>query len=294
MRELDVQRTGCFVALPTPARTLEGAMAIEDPKLREQQLSAALDAHIPSDREYATAILARALGDTPWKRFASNFVAVAAGHASVAQACLAAAEQLTQGTTDAAIVFALDSLLDVDTLEWLSLLQRLRTEDRPAGVVPGEACCALVLQTAAQARREGRQALCALKGIGLDADPRNIFSGQASTGAAMAGLIDDVKQRRAAGAEDTWLLVDHNGETARAAEWGNSLFHLMRRNASYADAKTWYPATGFGDTGAATGGIAACIAIAAWQRDYAPSTTALICSSADGPQRAVLCLQGLL
>jgi 3-oxoacyl-[acyl-carrier-protein] synthase-1 len=291
LQDLDARRVGCFVAMPAPGRTLEGAMAIDEPELRAQQLTAASEAHIPSDREYAAAVLARGLFDTPWQRLANNFVAVSAGHAGVAQACLAAAEQLQLGAIETALVFALDSLLDVDTLEWLSLLKRLRTEDRPAGVVPGEACCALVLQSAVAARRHGRQALVTIKAIGTGSDPRNILTGQASTGAVMAGLIDDVKQHCAATEDDCWFLVDHNGETARAAEWGNSLFHLTRRHASYVSAHVQFPAIGFGDTAAASGGVAVCIAISAWERGYAPSARAFICSTADGAPRAVLCLQ---
>lgn len=291
MRELDPRRTGCFVALPAPGRTLEGAQAIDEPELREQQLQAAREARVPSSRDYASAILARGLGDSQWQRLVDGLVPVTAGHASVAQACLLAAEQLQHGAIEAAIVIAMDSLLDVDTLEWLSLLKRLRTEDRPAGVVPGEACCGLVLQSAAVARRQGLRALCAIKAIGIDGDARNILVGMPSTGAVLAGLIDELTQRTAAGAEDCWLMVDHNGETGRAAEWGNSLFHLTRRHASYASAQVWYPATGFGDTGAASGGVAACVAISAWERAYAASDRAFICSAADGPQRAVLHLE---
>jgi 3-oxoacyl-[acyl-carrier-protein] synthase-1 len=189
------------------------------------------------------------------------------------------------------MVIAVDSLLDVDTLDWLNLLKRLKTEDRPAGVVPGEACCSLLLQTAAVARRHKRHALCVVDAVGLAAEPHNLLAGQASPGAVMAKLIDDAKQHSSVGTDNIWFVIDHNGETARASEWGNSLFHLARRHPDYANAQTWYPALGFGDTAAASGGVAACIAIAAWERAYAPSATAFICSAADGPERAVLCLE---
>lgn len=288
--ELDVSRVGCFVALPAPDRTLQGALAIDDPEQREQQLQAAREAHVPSEREYASAILARSLLDSPWQRLATQLVPVSAGHASVAQACLLASEQLQRGQIETALIIAMDSLLDEDTLEWLSLLRRLRSEDRPAGVVPGEACSCLVLQAASTARSQGRQALCRLRAVALDADPRHILAGQPSTGAVMADLIDEVSEP---GDDPPWFIIDHNGEPTRAAEWGNTLFHLTRRHPRYRAAQVWYPAIGFGDTGAASGCVAACIAIAAWQRAYAAASRALICSAADGPERAVVCLERL-
>src|ERR1700712_2308009 len=59
----------------------------------------------------------------------------------------------------------------------------------------------------------------------------------------------------------------------------NVLFHLGRRGLAHPDRQLWFPAIGFGDTAAASGAVATCIALAAWERNYAPSERVSICST---------------
>ncbi len=283
--QLDQRHVGYFLAMPAPGRTLAGADALEDEAARVELQERAADSNLPPDAELAATLLQHALVATRLQSLPARALSITAGHASVSVACLSAAEQLAAGRIELALVIGVDSLLDTDTLVWLEDLQRLRTEQRPAGVMPGEACCVLALESRPVAVQRRARVFCQLESIDVDADAGNILSGAPSTGVVSAELI---ARPHGHGAGSPWLIIDHNGEPARASEWGNTLFHLAGRGPSYQNPQVWFPATGFGDTAAASGGVAACLAMAAWERGYAPSDRVLICSTSDGPQRAVM------
>ncbi|MET0391340.1 MAG: beta-ketoacyl synthase N-terminal-like domain-containing protein [Polyangiales bacterium] len=285
----DPARTSLILALADPGRQLRGAPAVVDETARAELLELAEQYEVYPPAQVAAELATRvqsALGLELPGRPSS----VSAGHASTAHACLQAVERLRRNEIDRAIIASVDSLLDTETLDWLQLLGRLRTEDRPAGVVPGEACAVLVLERGREVRQRKTPVFAELHAVELADEPKNILAGQASPGRVLAELIDN--QHRKRGQDDApWLIADHNGEQARANEWGHCLFHLKPRAASYDQRREWFPATGFGDTGAASGGIGTCLALAAWERGYAPSDQALVCSSADGPERAVMTLR---
>ena len=71
-------------------------------------------------------------------------------------------------------------------------------------------------------------------------------------------------------------------------EWGNAVVRLVAQSPRFAEPVLWYPAASFGDTGAASGAVALCMAIRAFERGYAPAQTATIISSADGSNRAAV------
>jgi 3-oxoacyl-[acyl-carrier-protein] synthase-1 len=82
-----------------------------------------------------------------------------------------------------------------------------------------------------------------------------------------------------------WVISDLNGEPYRAIDWGNA---LVRRIRALAEPVLWCPALWFGDTGAASGAVALCLAARAFERSYAPAPWSLVLSSADGPDRAAV------
>ena len=54
----------------------------------------------------------------------------------------------------------------------------------------------------------------------------------------------------------------------------------------------WLPATGFGNTGAASGAVGLCVAVRGLQRNYAPAPVVAVLSASDGAERAALILSG--
>ena len=79
----------------------------------------------------------------------------------------------------------------------------------------------------------------------------------------------------------------------RAMEWGNAVIRLVGNSQAFAEPVLWYPAASFGDTGAASGAVALCIAVNAFARGYAPAQTVAILSSAEDSSRAAVLLKRL-
>ena len=88
----------------------------------------------------------------------------------------------------------------------------------------------------------------------------------------------------------TWFVVDQNGEVFRANDWGCSLVRMQGTNGiDSAPTDVWYPAASFGDVGAASGAVATCMAMSAFERGYSPSPHAVVMTNSDGADANWLC-----
>ena len=87
-----------------------------------------------------------------------------------------------------------------------------------------------------------------------------------------------------------WIIADQNGEVYRANEWGHALVHLIQAFPTTQNVRMWLPAIGFGDTGAASGGVAACQALRAFARNYHVENDAIVLSSSPWGERAAFVL----
>ena len=274
------RRLGLYGALSRPGRTQSDGDEDDDTPA-------------PEPAALATRTLRRALIGAAWPAEPTKLLcSIDGGHTVGVRALGAAVRDLNQGAVDAAVVVAVDSLLDEITLHQLHSRGRLKCDGAPAGLQPGEAAVALLLLNAAggdatpgaQARPQTRIAtLC------MDDEPKSFIERQASTGEALARALAAAGNGRIEGR--AWVLSDHNGEHYRANEWGCAWARLRAQEEAYAEAEVWYPALSFGDTGAASTLIAVAMARQAHLRGYAPSRTALVASAADGPERGALLLQ---
>ena len=280
-------RAGVFVSFPDPLRTWSGTAAVVDDAERQERADEARTAPRSEAQAIAAELVSKAAQIAELPSTLNLCGVETCGHAGVARAIHSASEALRIGRIDVALVIGVDSLLDVDTLLWLEASARLRTAERAAGLIPGEACGILVLETAQAAARRGHTPYCTVEHIACADDQQNLLNAGASTGAITAHLIHHSMEASAA---PLWLLSDHNGENARASEWGNALFHLTRITQAPIDPVVWFPAISFGDTAAASAVIAICIASAAWARGYQPAKRAVITSISDGPARAAITL----
>jgi hypothetical protein len=210
---------------------------------------------------------------------------VGSGHAGGIEAIRAARAELASGATSLAVVLGMDSLLDEDTLEWLRLCARLKCDGLPTGLQPGEAGVAIALTAVADTRVAAPPAVL-LRAAGAR-EGRTLISGASPVGEALAAVI---ARSWTATDADPWIISDQNGELYRAMEWGYALVRLRGQFPAFAEPTLWYPAVSFGDTGAASGLVAVCVAVRAWERRYAPSNVALILSTSEGDARAALAL----
>lgn len=227
----------------------EGKEILEDWDAEEQERRATLQARL-------VASLARGSG-LPLAPARSRLVFD--GATGFASALVAASDAVARGEVEQALVGGVDSLLDTETIEALAALGLLKAPDNPVGIMPGEAAAFLLVERRDRALRRGA-AVHALVGVPvLERDERDRFADPPSNGAAVARAV----RTCLAGGENparvvSLALVNLCGDPWRAAMWGSALTKVPQ---SVREARAWFPAASFGEIGAATGPVAAGVAV---------------------------------
>jgi 3-oxoacyl-[acyl-carrier-protein] synthase-1 len=193
------------------------------------------------------------------------------------------------------LLLGTDSWLDPMSLGWLQAGNRLKADEQPAGLCPGEAAAALLLERGSEGQRRGATAEASLLASALvpsaqpPEDPaarvtRAPELGQALASAMMKALADAATPLPFRGD----LYVDLNGETWRALAWGHAQPRLLQA-IDFARTRVHLPAVQLGDVGAASAVVSLCLATRAFARGYAAADRALVCSiSEHGHASAIL------
>lgn len=184
------------------------------------------------------------------------------------------------------VVASVDSLLDVGLLETLLLQQRVKTEEQPVGVTPGEAGAALLLRVPGRASTDAPRGRPLIEAVSLGQAPPDApgnARGLASCVRALRPfLLDETR-------EPFWV-SDHNGEELRAMEWGTLQTLLRSEPPHWASFEAWYTATSFGETGTASGALGVCLGARALERAYAPSRAGISLSTDESGEHAAVLL----
>ncbi len=209
------------------------------------------------------------------------------GHAGFAMALQAAMQLLAQGRVAACVVGGVDSLCDDLALDAFAAASRLKTGINPVGLQPGEAAAFLLIETPNSARRRNVPPLALLTGVTLAREPRGddpppVGEGLAQAVLQLAAATGPLPPR------ETFFVLDRNGEAIRASDWGYCQRRLVAKMPGLLPAPEWDPAISFGDTGAASGALAAQLVTRGYARGYAPGRTAVLLSSSDGGGRAAI------
>ena len=268
---LSSARSAFYVSLANSARTTDGAEPDDGARQREAQR-----------------LLGNAARIAGWPGEPKVAFVTTSGHTGAAEALAAAVTDLRSGRVGTAIVGGIDTLVEEDTLSWLHRTERLKTPNRAVGLEPGEAAAFVVVESEATAAPAGTVLAC-IADVKLGNEPRTLRSAGTSVGEGLANaVIAAAPSARPEEEPPPWLLSDHNGESYRAHEWGNAIVRLRARSAAFEALRLWYPAINFGDTGAASGVIAMCVAARAFERGYAPARRVTLTSTGDGPERAAV------
>jgi 3-oxoacyl-[acyl-carrier-protein] synthase-1 len=210
------------------------------------------------------------------------------GNPGVADALRDAAALLRSGAVDRCLVGAIDSRVEPSFLLAADGLGVLRTNENPVGLIPGEAAAFVLLERAVDAQRHGIEALALLAGTGAAREPGGHFGDAPSTGRALSqACLSVLGGTPTFGGALSWMIGDLNGTERRAAEWGNALLRMQHAGVSLG-VPLWLPAWSFGDVGAASGAVAVCLAVRAFQRGYAPGPGVLIWLSSESGAAAAL------
>jgi 3-oxoacyl-[acyl-carrier-protein] synthase-1 len=256
-------RTGLLVIVPAP----------NTPRFRNED-DAEPEAAI--DSAFITPLLRRLKAP-----FAANAVAIGGyGPAALGTTLGRASGWLSRALVERVLIVAVDSLLDPLTLNWLASAHRLKTEDDPMGLMPGEAAVALLLENDAAARRRSAHLWGRLEAFATAREPNPFAEEKQNSGRGLAAAIHEVLSatvpKGSAFAGD--IYSDHNGEQWRALEWGLAVHRLV----GVVDASNvHHPAVSLGDVGAASGAVALCCALHDQWRNFAAEPISLVVSSSE-------------
>ncbi|MFY0564526.1 hypothetical protein ACN28E_11795 [Archangium lansingense] len=216
---------------------------------------------------------------------------IQAGHTGVLVGLQRAAALLEGGKADVCLVGGVDSYLDVPTLEWLDATRRLKTPQRPVGLMPGEGAAFLAVEKGRTAQARGMNVLARFGPLSLKAEPGGYGEEDfRPLGVELASALVDAVQRNPTKAREiNVLLVDLNGQEARALDWGHALVRCSSSFENLGGMRQWIPAINFGDVGGATAAFLACIALRAFARGYASGREILLsCCSEQGLRGALI------
>lgn len=282
-------KVGYYLSIPAADRTWQGLNLIATDGGRSEYLERVGPPPVPDEGARGYRLLEQAMRmarlPADVRAGARTLRVSAAGHAAVTALFSRAERDLAAGTIDIGVVGGVDSLVSPDVLPWLSLTGRLKCAEAPAGLAPGEAAAFVAVSRAGAPGLADAPALAALGHAVTRSSTTQLLAGEPADGRAQCDIISElgaVLRRR----QVPWIVSDQNGELFRAADWGTSLVRLRGAGLTVGDgADLWHPAASFGDVGAATGVVAACVVVEAFSRGYARDAHACLLASSDGPAR---------
>lgn len=175
------------------------------------------------------------------------------------------------------IVVATDSLVDVPSLRWLVEDRRLKCDENPVGLSPGEASVALMLEEPRSAQARGATAHAIAHAAATDLDPaRTAGEGAGGIGLGRAALTV-LEQGGLSEHGTSDYVADLNGEQWRAREL--ALAQQRVGHQRFGHQRTTLPVTSTGDLGAAMSALQIAVACKALERRYSAGSSVLVTSS---------------
>jgi 3-oxoacyl-[acyl-carrier-protein] synthase-1 len=211
------------------------------------------------------------------------------GHAAGLAAVGAASRKVERGELDLCLVLAVDSYLNVETLDWLEANDQLHGAgllNNAWGFIPGEAAGALLLASDRAVQAGGLAPFAAILGFGSAIEPHRIKTDSVCVGTGLTAAIRDAVETLPARELVDEVYCDLNGEPYRADEYGFAVLrtkqHFSRPSEFVAAADCW------GDVGAAGGVLNCILASVAGVKRYAKGARSLVWASAENGERAAL------
>ncbi len=210
------------------------------------------------------------------------------GNASFHYAIAEAARMIADKPDALCVIGCMDSCLDDATLDWLESNDRLMSSShgRNHALIASEAVSFMIVEDRENAQKTHRPVLAKIRSLGLAEEPNPRASDEEGiskglTDACHAALAPIKDQDIAA------ILTDLNGEAGRAEEWGVAQIRCFGKKQG-----PWHLLNpgmrNYGDIGAASGGVLACVAVKGFERNWLPSPVMIFCSDDYGPCGALV------
>lgn len=215
---------------------------------------------------------------------------VRTGHAAALHALGRAVSGLARNPSALYVLGAVDSLLALDTLNWLEDAERLKsgTFGRHQGLSPAEAVAFLVVETERSARRAGRAVLAAVGSVTLAQEPNPFVSDTPSRGDGLTAACAAALQEGGVGGRDiSVVLSDQDGEFHRAKDWALA---EMRCLGETGERLLLHPADCFGNLGAASAAVLLVLAAIGLSRGWFAGPVLVVSSDETGECGAAVLL----
>ena len=265
----DWSRTALCVVLPS--------CYLQTERERDPQVTADGEASAPVFlQSLASSLLGRICEVASIEIPVTNHVPIFEDQAGFARGLLYARELLSSGQVERCILGGIDACTDNGYLAAAHHFNVLKTDDQPAGFQPGEAAAFLMLENESAARGRGAEVVGIIQAAAVGRDKAARCSRKPPLGIGLAQTISQCLAIAPEASDVGWVIADLNGDAFRANDWGYALVRLIASYPRLGECPVVAPAESFGETGAAQGAIASCMAVRAFARGYAPDPRALV------------------
>ncbi len=197
---------------------------------------------------------------------------------------------LASGQADVCLVGGVDSYRDPDMLGWLARAGRLKDDETPHGLIPGEAAAFAVLTTRQMAHRLPIKGHGRLLGVHRAPEPSPWYSGRSTQGRGLTAAISGAFAALPPQERAHQTYCDANGEPWRADEWSFAYLRTARNHSDPMDLR--HPADCWGDVGAASAILLVATALTDIARGRTRGPRALVwCASDTRPYRGAVVLE---
>lgn len=212
------------------------------------------------------------------------------GHAAGLMALERGWKCLQAGRADLCLVGGVDSYLDAETLESLDERGLLKSSVNRSGFTPGEGAGFCLLASSRVTRHLGLTPLARIASAVTRHEEHHLGTQGINVGRGLSDAIagaTSVLGSPPSPLADT-MYCDLNGEPQRTEEFTYASLRCQLAFADHSDYVT--PSDCWGDVGAATGPLLACLAVASGQRSYARGPRPLLWASSRGGERSAVLL----
>jgi 3-oxoacyl-[acyl-carrier-protein] synthase-1 len=220
----------------------------------------------------------------------TNIHVLPRGHAAGLMAMQVAAQRISSGAADLCVAAGVDSYHDIATLKWLDLNRRLMSSKNRNGYPPSEGAGACLLASRSTADHYGLAILAMITATSTCMEPHAIQSGEVCVGEGLSAALKDVSSSLQLPQEAiTATYCDLNGERYRNEEF---LYTLLRVQSAFVNPNDYLcPADCWGDVGAASGPLFACLAAASSERGYAKGLRPVLWAGSESGHRTAVLLK---
>jgi len=174
------------------------------------------------------------------------------GQAGGLSALEMAREMIINRRAPACLVGGADCYIDIETLHWIEMQERLRGEDQPNGFVPGEGAAFLLVCDSEFAADCGLAPLAEILGVVTTEEPRPWYSDYPTLGEGLTLALHQLfDHSMPPNGKATLTYCDMNGESWRVDEWLYAYLRTAKYHGEPLDLR--HPADCWGDLGAASG-----------------------------------------